>query len=169
MKLKILLGLMLCVVLFAGCDADRISKLEKENSDLKTKLEKQSAAENFQLQAKCSKDARAWFNENWAGGKKAILLDFTNHYNAKQNKCFIIVEYHFNSETGVPGEYLWANDTNLYDVYENSKYGEFMENHYTHTKQKFSTEDEMITCEVYGTKCKTQDEFNNLVRPYTSD
>lgn len=28
----------------SGCDADRLSKLEKENADLKAKVEKQDAA-----------------------------------------------------------------------------------------------------------------------------
>ena len=149
--MRIRAGSLICCALLAGCDADRISKLEKENAEPKAKVEKQSAAENLDLQAKCSKDSRIWFNENWSGGKKALFLDFTNHYNTKQNKCFIVVEYHFNSDTGIPGEFLWVNDQLLYDVYENSKYGEFTANHYTHTKPEFSTGDEMTTCEVYET------------------
>ena len=79
------------------------------------------------------------------------------------------MEYHFNSDLGIPGEYLWVNDVNLYDVYENSKYGEFSENNYTHTKPTFSTGKDVITCEVYGTKCKASDEFYKIVGPYMND
>ncbi len=169
MKAKTALGILFSLGLFVGCDTDRIAKLEKENADLKAKVEKQSAAENFDLQAKCSKDARIWFNENWSGSKKALFLDFTNHYEAKLNKCFILVEYHLNSDKGAPGEYLWVNDVNLYDVYENSKYGEFVEDHYTHTKPTVSIGQEVTTCEVYGTKCKASDEFYKLVGPYMNN
>jgi hypothetical protein len=97
-KMKIALGFMICVGLLAGCDADRIAKLEKENTELKAKVDRQEAAMNYDLQAKCSKDAHVWFNKNWSRDKNTILLDFTNHYNAKFNKCLILVEYHYNSQ-----------------------------------------------------------------------
>lgn len=60
-KMKIALGLMICVGLLAACDADRISKLEKANTDLKAKVEKQSTALDYDLQQKCAKDAQSWF------------------------------------------------------------------------------------------------------------
>ena len=63
-------ALLICGCLIAsGCDTERLNKLEKENADLKSKLDRQSAVVNYDLQAKCSKDARAWFNENWSGVK----------------------------------------------------------------------------------------------------
>jgi hypothetical protein len=70
MKIKSVLVLMICIGLLAGCDADRIAKLEKDNADLKAKLDRQSAAVDYDLQAKCSKDARAWFNGNWLRDKR---------------------------------------------------------------------------------------------------
>lgn len=169
MKKWVEVGLLACSFLVAGCDADRIAKLEKENADLKAMVEKQNAAAAYDLQAKCSKDARMWFNENWSSDKDTILLDFTNHYNVKQNKCFILVEYHYNSRLAGPGGDSWTNDMNLYDVYENSRYAQFDENHYTYWKPKYSTGDEVITCEVSGTQCKTGQEFNNLVGQYMND
>jgi hypothetical protein len=75
--MKLAIGLLTCCALLAGCEADRVAKLEKENADLKAKVEKQNTALDYDLQAKCSKDA--------------VLLDFTNHYDAKLNKCFILV------------------------------------------------------------------------------
>lgn len=98
-----------------------------------------------------------------------MLLDYQDHYNAKQNKCFIHVEYHFDSHMAGPGGNSWTNDITLYDVYENAKYGEFTESHRIYFEPKPSSGDDVITCEASEDKCKTIDEFNNLVRPYLSD
>ena len=169
MKKWIGIGLMLSCAIIAGCDADRIAKLEKENADLKTKVEKQNAATTYDLQAKCSKDSRIWFNVNWSRDKTTVLLDFTNHYSAKLNKCFILVEYHYNSGLTNYGGYSWTNNMSLWDVYENTKYADFTENHYIYSKPKPSTGDEVITCEVAQQKCKMLDEFRNLSSQYMSD
>jgi hypothetical protein len=108
-----------------------------------------------------SKDAKAWFNENWAATsreKATTLLDFTNHYNTAQNKCFIVVEYHFNATNS------WFNDMRLWNVYENSEYGGFVEVHSTDYSKDIPSR--VDTCQVAGKKCKTIDEFNNLTQPY---
>jgi hypothetical protein len=43
---------------------------------------------------------------NWAGSrdKNTILLDFRNHYNKKENKCFGFVEWHYHSNFAGPEE-----------------------------------------------------------------
>lgn len=165
------IALFLCFALagFAGCDAERINKLEKENQEMKAKLERSNVALEYDLQAKCGKDARTWFNENWSRDKNTTFLDFSNHYNAKQNKCFILVEFHYASQFANAGGSSWTNDMTLTDVYENVKYADFTENHITNWKPTINTEDQVIECDVQGTKCKTLDEFNNLTRPYMSD
>lgn len=99
---------LLVLILFAamGCDnSERISRLEKQNQDLRAEVSRSRATADYDLQAKCSKDAREWFNVNWAGGrdKDTILLNFTNHYDKNLNKCFILVEYHYNSNFAGPG------------------------------------------------------------------
>ena len=162
-RMKIALWLMICVGLFAGCDADRIAKLEKDNADLKAKVDRQDAATLYDLKAKCAKDAKIWFNENWSRDKNTVLLDFTNHYNAEHNKCFILVEYHYKTLLLDASE--WTNDVTLMDVYENAKYGEFAVNHFTNFKTTITNTDEVITCDVQGAKCKTSDEFDHLVQP----
>jgi hypothetical protein len=53
MKKWVGIGLLTCCALSAGCDADRISKLEKENAELKAKVEKQNIALQYDLEAKC--------------------------------------------------------------------------------------------------------------------
>lgn len=167
LRIAILLGL--TVIALTGCDTERLNKLEKENTDLKAKINKTDVARDFDLQAKCGKDARIWFNENWSRDKDTILLDFTDHYNAKQNKCFILVEYHYNSKLADTRGTSWTNDMVLYDVYENAKYGEFGENHYTYFKPEIRNGDEVIICEMLEQKCKIMDEFKKLLGPYLND
>ena len=158
------------VLIATGCDtADRISKLEKQNQELLAEVKKGQATVDYDLQAKCSKDARGWFNENYARDKDTILLDFSNHYNKKENKCFIFVEYHYNSAFAGPGATVWTNHMSLWDVYENTKYSEFAETHTTVFKPTVSTSEEVIICDTLRAKCKTVDEFNNFARPYMND
>src|ERR1039458_798810 len=138
--MKLAIGLLTCCALLAGCEADRVAKLEKENADLKAKVEKQNTALDYDLQAKCSKDA--------------VLLDFTNHYDAKLNKCFILVEYHYKSDFACPGGNSWTNDMSLTDVYQNAKLAYFTENHITNWKPEFSLRNEVISCNVLDKECK---------------
>jgi len=163
----------LVLLLCAGCDGDRTAQLEKEIAELKAKINQQDTARNFDLKEKCSTAARAWFNGNWAStshDKDTITLDFIDHYNAKFNSCLIIVEYHYNSHLAGPGGQSWTKIINMYDVHENSKYADFSENHYTYIKPpNISNNEEVITCDVEGRKCKTAGEFNDLTRPYMTD
>lgn len=167
--MKIVIALLACCALLAGCDGDRITTLEKENADLKAKVEKQNPVVVYDLQAKCSKDAQTWFSENWSRDKDTILLDFTNHYNAKLNKCFILVEYHYKSNFAGPGGDSWTNEMSLTDVQQNAKLAYFAENHITNWKLQLNTHEEVISCNVLDKECKTGDEFNNLVSHYMTD
>jgi hypothetical protein len=156
----------LIVLAIAGCDTgERITRLEKENAELKAQLDRGHLALDDDLQAKCSKDARAWFNENWSRDKDTVLLDFTNHYNKTSNTCFIRVEFHY-SEVPAPS---WTNDITLWNVYENSKYGNFTEQHVIDFKSPHGPEDKVISCEVYGANCAGIDQFNSLTQPYMNN
>ena len=72
--------LILFIGVMGACDSsERIARLEKQNQALQAEISKSSTTADYDLQAKCSKDAREWFNENWSRDKDTILLDFTNH------------------------------------------------------------------------------------------
>jgi hypothetical protein len=169
MKLFILacaVGLILTVV---GCDVpDRVSRLEKENQETKAEMERlrtaRSATADYDLQAKCSRDSKVFFNEGWRRDKDTILLDYSNHYNKSLNKCFISVEFHYS----IKGIVSWGNDISLWDVYENSKYGSFFESHYqlNANSERINT---ITTCEVVDKKCKTIDEYRALIQPYLNN
>jgi hypothetical protein len=112
---------------------------------------------------------RAWFNGNWSRDKNTILLDFTNHYDAKLNKCFILVDYHYKSDFARPGGDSWTNEMSLTDVQQNAKLAYFAENHITNWKPQYSLGDEVISCNVPNKEWKAGDEYNNLVSPYMAD
>jgi hypothetical protein len=149
-----------------GYDTGHVTRLEKENADLKAQMDKSQVGLEYDLQAKCSKDAKTWFNENWsdtARDKNTSLLNYNNHYNKVSNKYFIFVEYHLSQGTGGS----WVNDMNLWDVYENSKYGSFTESHFIGYKGE--SRDTVMSCEVTGQRCKTLDQFNGLIQPYLNN
>jgi len=152
------------VVFAAGCgDSQRITQLEKQNEEFKAQLARNQAATDFDLQAKCAKDSKAWFDENFPIDKDTILLDHSNHYNKEQNKCFVMIEWHYKSS--LYGEGSWTNHMSLWDAYENVERGEFIEQHIITFKPP-STRTEVQGCNVLDKKCTSIGEFDDLVRPY---
>jgi hypothetical protein len=142
----VLLGV---VVFFVGCDLpDRVSKLETEAS-------RRDAAIEYDLQAKCSKEARVWVNENWKVDTNTMTVNFSNHYNKSLNKCFIGVESH--SKTS---KLTWVLKMEIWEVQDNVQYGEYGE----------SGEDKntasVFTCEVENQKCNSFTEFDALGKKY---
>jgi hypothetical protein len=158
-------GLILFVA--AACNVpDRVSRLEKQNEELKAEMTKNHAATaavaDYDLQAKGSKDAKIFFNEGWRRDKDTQYLDYSNHYNKAMNKCFILVEHHY---AMVP-EGSWGNDMMLWDVYEPVKYGSLFE---LHLNNSLPNANRVSTCESIDNKCTNLDEFNGLVRPYLNN
>jgi hypothetical protein len=120
----------------------------------------------YYLKAKCSKDAKAWFNENWVRDKDTLLLDYRNHYNKNLNKCFIFVEYHYSSDKSGAS---WMNNITVWDVYENSKFGEFIENHIIFGEGVNAPTTQFKNCEFFGKKCTTLSEFNQMMQTYMNN
>ena len=98
--------------------------------------------------------------------KATLLLIFNNQHNKAKNRCFILVEYHYTLSRNT-----WINLMTLTDVYENSKYGDFSGSRTDIIQQggTLDTQETANTCEVYGKKCATKDEFTNLIRTYLFD
>jgi hypothetical protein len=154
------------LLLSSGCDdRERIDRLEKQNQELKEEVKKSQASTEYDMQAKCSRDAKAWFNENWQRDKGTTLLTHTNHYNKAQNKCYELTEWHYEVGDGPS----WVGDITLWDVYENTKYGHVSVTHMIYFKPVASTNESVGACEVFGTKCSGVEEFNTLVQPYMNN
>jgi hypothetical protein len=155
------IALILVLTLISGCDLeDRIRKLEKQNADLKAQTDKDHVGRDYDLKAKCSKDARTWFNENWEREKNTLLLQYSNHYQTRSNDCFILVELHYsNDDRG-----SWTNGVMLWNVYENLRVGNFTEAHKVDAKGQ--SQDEVVTCEMANKECTSFDQYMGLTEPY---
>ncbi len=159
-------GLVVLLMITATCDnSERMARLEKQNQELQAEVSKSRATTDYDLQSKCSQDARSWFNENYSRDKDTILLDFSNHYNKNLNKCFIVVEFHYSYDA--LGS--WTNSMTLWDVYENAKCADFAQNTTVFTKPTYRTEKKVIVYEVRGKTCTTVQEFNNFIHSYLTD
>jgi hypothetical protein len=87
--------------------------LRHQTQEMTAKLNALSKSSSLNLQAECAKQARQQFYDRQEGG------EFTSHYNAKMNKCFIQV-----NDTN-PGQGMLSYD--VYDAFEGKDYGRFIQ------------------------------------------
>lgn len=113
------------------------------NNQKSTKEEQmKTVKELYELQEKCGKRCEERFKNNY----KPEYAMYQSHYNKKLNKCFILVHF------------FKQNIKALFDVNENKQYGIFSPN----------IEDKS-SCGVLEKECKTEDEWNALVKPYMEE
>jgi hypothetical protein len=162
------LTIVLMLIMVSCDDAQRLDRLEKQNKALQAQLQAQvkdkDVTRNYDLQARCSKDSKVFFNQNYSRDKDTMMLDFSNHYNVASNQCLILVEYHFSNRSGKS----WLNNMSLYNVYENAKYGDYLEEHVIGFDHDDPI-DKVITCEMFNEKCTSLDQFNKFVQPYMNN
>jgi hypothetical protein len=163
MKHLIMAGLF---VAMGGCDTgERVSRLEKQNEELKTEIKKNQAAIEYDLATKCSRDGKAWFRENFPPDKDTAMLTYSNHYNRSHNKCFLFVEWHYNM--GKQGS--WTNHMSLWDVNENVQYADFSQGHLVMTVPEYHVEHQRVQCHTNTKNCASEDDFNAFVKPFLND
>jgi hypothetical protein len=102
---------------------------------------------NNDFQKECQYNCEKWFNLNKEKYDTGRLV-YRYHYNRKLHKCFILVNN------------LDLRLMNLKDINENENYGSFL------TKQQNGS---IITCDVSGKSCKSEKEWNALVKPYMEE
>jgi hypothetical protein len=119
--------------------------------------------EDYELQGRCGKSAAAFFANCFGAGNKyddfgQTINTYTNHYNKKLNKCFILVD-------GVtfPNDkkkYHMSRGRTLFDVIENKYYGFFGTG---------GSEDSQPPCEMLNKECHSEAEWDALVKPYMEE
>ncbi|MHB8137759.1 MAG: hypothetical protein ACYDGO_05145 [Smithellaceae bacterium] len=95
---------------------------------------------DYQLQEQCKKNSEEFFKKSY---DKIYSGFYINHYNKKLNKCFMVL---YNPIT---------NRNILYDVNKSNLHGLFTR--------------DGVSCYVYEKKCKTEEEWNNLIKPYMEE
>jgi hypothetical protein len=109
-----------------------------------------SSKEDYGLQVMCGKQTSEFFKKEYGDGitKDGMISGYQNHYNKKLNKCFIIIT------STSPSMRL----KNLFDFDENKELGTFVEN-----------KSLPMDCRVFEKSCKSEQEWDTLVKPYMED
>src|SRR5579863_4797983 len=116
------------VVIMAGCGrGPRMTQPDEQSEEFAAYLARNSAAIEFELQSQCSKDAKLWFEDDFSSDTDTMLMNFSDHYNKKQNKCFLLVKLDEDNSALRPGS--WRSQIMLWDIHENVQYGDFIESY----------------------------------------
>jgi hypothetical protein len=157
-----LAGLML---LGTGCNQDKIARLEKENKAMRAELEQQKQLVDLDTQAKCANAAKQFQRDEFPADATTILLDQHNHFNKMMGKCFVLIEWHYS--IGRSGS--WQNVIKLFDVFQRDEYGDLSEITSVSFAPNYTTDKRLYSCVVYGSKCKSIEEFNQLTARFMND
>lgn len=99
---------------------------------------------NYQLQKQCGEDSQKFYKEKFQFPTPEY---YKNHYNKKMNKCLILVK---GSVMGLKS---------LWDVNENKQYGVYYQDRNGNA----------VACSVLEKECKSEQEWDLLVKPYMED
>ncbi|QOZ33218.1 hypothetical protein [Bradyrhizobium sp. CCBAU 53421] len=119
----------------------------------------QSNAERYMLQERCGKRAAEVFAKEYSSPSHMTedgerqTSNYRNHYSEKLNKCFFL-EISLFTKTGKVSNLL-----RLYDLNENKEYASYWD----------TSDMSFIDCVVGETRCKSQEEWYKLAKPYLED
>jgi hypothetical protein len=116
--------------------------------------------EDYELQERCGKRAEERYKQevgNPVSSDKdsTYLINYTNHYNKRLNKCFMLITT--NSYPKDKSRDIITIKT-LIDINENKEYGNLVK-----------IKNAIMTCEVANKQCKSENEWENLVRPFMEE
>jgi hypothetical protein len=141
-------------------DTGKTPERPKHNADTNATKVK----ELYELSERCGKTSAQRFKEEV--GKEGLYSDkaasggrtYNSHYNVKLNKCFILTT----DQSYGPTRGLVKL---LFDINENKEYGEIV----AVQINKDSFETTVSNCYVLETHCKSEKEWDLLVKPYMEE
>ena len=139
--------------ILTSCGGGRVAELERENVRLTEQLQK---ASNFDRQQQCAAASRAEFEaQRWVSD-----ASFTDHFNKKMNRCFILVMAYENRKPPAiePGIYT---HTILSDVMEKTTYARSVR-----SWNKGIVDCRLIPPNMPEKTCTTGNELDAFVKPY---
>jgi hypothetical protein len=142
----------LCIVVFTVLTSLPSHSVAAETKTLTIK-------ELYELKERCGKTCAQRFKEEY--GKESMyskdgvsgIRIYNSHYNAKLNRCFILIRDKTYSKEPSTLIMLW-------DVNENKQYGE-----YFYMRNDLGT----VNCWVLGKQCASEREWDSLVKAYMEE
>ena len=141
------------------------STIQREIHDLAAKSESKPVA-SLELQEKCAAQARKEYNASgWNDTKEHPLAGFTNHYNVKLGKCFMVIE---DTTDAKPRDGTVFTNKLVSDAFEGKSYAEYV---WRSDKVKKYWEVKPFVCKVTlpsgeEQNCESSDEWEELVKAY---
>lgn len=117
--------------------------------------------EEYELQERCGKHAEEWFKHEYGNGSYktddvTARAGYTNHYNTKLNKCFVLLSITFFSPKKTVKERL-TSTVGLFDINEQKEYGSFYKN------------GDAVVCNVGDKICLSSAQWDALIKPYMEE
>jgi len=140
------------LILLLGCDQ------QQTETKAKAPPSAPSVRADYEYQERCGKAAAQWFKLRYGDGSQTTSegtsnSDFSNHYNQKLNKCFVLAV----GTVFVKGRMsTWQQ---LHDVHENKQYGDWFQNQDTNA----------VLCNFLQASCASYNEWKELIKPYMED
>ncbi len=156
----VILFLLITVAIAADNKVDE--NLDRKQVYELERLCKQDAEEYFKLKDKSKfvQDPNDKINES-----VETKCNYINHYNRKMNKCYLIITtsifYHRREDKRIDSLIYHI----LYDVLENNDFGYSS----LYINSKAPTPQSVSDCYVADNKCKTEEEWFKLVKPYMEE
>jgi len=94
--------------------------LREEDRYQQTQLARQQAADNFDLQVKCTAQAEKALSNFESGMSGYHSFSEENHYNPQFNQCYVLISYLPNISSGQDASKLPSNYEDLLDAYGNN-------------------------------------------------
>ena len=119
-----------------------------------------SSAKSFELQRECAKQAEA-FIDYWEKDPQSKLNDeFSNHYNVKLNKCFVLITQYPKHPGGSVDNIF---EKYLFDAIEKKLYGQYG---WAPQEGKKYWEVPPLVCTMLDQTCQSEAEFEAFVNRY---
>ena len=113
------------------------------------------------LRERCGKSAEEYFTGRFGSGIKdddfgRRIDTYTNHYNEKLNKCFILIDTII-----IPNYKIFRtpNAKTLLDIYKDTYYGSY----------GIARDGSVNLCEMLKKECHSESEWDALMKPYMEE
>jgi hypothetical protein len=155
------LGILVVVSLVSSCGGGQSAQMPPVPAVATSK--QLTAAELYDLRAKCGRDAREWFKHFFGNGDSRGdgyegHSSYSNHYDPQSNRCIALVGTTGFLKDAKTGKLSMSDARTLIDVNENKELGNYF---------KFQNASGPMQCNVGDKPCASQGEWESFVRPYT--